>query len=156
MDAFDADALIAAASDQALGQHVRALFGDDPAAPTAPPGMASVLVVAELAMPLRTCNERAIAELRTLLRSIELRAVTDTTVDLATALAAKYDVGALPAVHLATAIVGNADRFITKTGRGFPRTADEISIVTLADLARASRSGDLRRRRSVTFLAARQ
>ena len=155
MDAFDADVLIAAASHQPLVRHVRALFAGDDTESRAPVGMASVLVLAELAMPLRNCDDDTIVELRAILRRLELRPVDDTTVELATALALKYDLGALAAVHLATAVVGRADRFITKNGRGFPRTAAEIPIVTPADLARASRSREQNRRRTVPFVGSR-
>ena len=49
--------------------------------------------------------------------------------EVATALGARHRLRAADAVHLATAVVAGADRFITNNTRDFPKAITEIDIV---------------------------
>ncbi len=51
------------------------------------------------------------------------------TAEVATSLASAYRLRAADAVHLATAVIGGADRFVTTNRRDFPTTITEIDIV---------------------------
>ncbi len=138
MDAFDADVLIyAAVADHELGMRVRALFPVEPVERTGRvAGIGSVLLLPELlTKPLREGAIDELNELGALLARLDLRPVDEATAELATSLGAAYRLRAADAVHLATAIVAGADRFITNNATDFPKTIDEIDITYPADLA---------------------
>ena len=132
MDAFDADVLIYAAVDgHPLGMRVRALFPPDPLGPSDTfAGIGSVLLLPELlAKPARAEAADELAKLDALLGRLELLPVDRATAELATALRASYRLRAADAVHLATAVAGGADRFITNNQSDFPMTIAEIDVV---------------------------
>ena len=56
------------------------------------------------------------------------------TAALATALAATYRLRAADAVHLATAVIAGADRFVTINASDFPRSIVEIDVTYPLDL----------------------
>jgi predicted nucleic acid-binding protein len=127
MDAFDADVLIyAGAAGHPLGRRVRALF---PAAPDSTAGVGSVLLLPEvLAKPMRDGSVDEVAALAGLLGRLELRSVDPVTAEVATTLAGSYRLRAADAVHLATAVVAGADRFITNNRRDFPTSIAEVDV----------------------------
>ncbi len=132
--AFDADVLIyAAAPEHPLGRRVAVSF-DVP--PKVIVGMGSALLLPEvLAKPMRQDPESSeVAALAGLLGRLELRPVDTATSRLALDLAVKYGLRAADAVHLATAVLARADRFLTNNRRDFPRTISEIDIVYPEDL----------------------
>jgi hypothetical protein len=61
-------------------------------------------------------------------RRLDLRGVDPATAEVATTLASSYRLRAADAVHLATAIVFGADRFITDNRRDFPVSISEIDV----------------------------
>ena len=137
MDAFDADVLIyAAVRDHPLGRRVRALFPVDPVEATgAVAGIGSVLLIPELlTKPLRENATDELDELGALLGRLDLRPADEATAELATALGASYGLRAADAVHLATAVGGGADRFLTNNLSDFPKTITEIDIAYPKDL----------------------
>ncbi len=135
MDAFDADVVIyAAAEAHPLGSRVRALFlaaqRDGALA-----GVGSVLLLAEtMSKPLRAAATDEVAELGRLLALLDLRPADVHIARTATALASTYRLEAADAVHLATALVAGADRFITNNRRDFPKSISEIDITYPEDL----------------------
>ena len=134
MDAFDTDVLIyAAAPDHPLGRRVAALF---PAQQQGPPaGIGSVLLLPEvLSKPLRDEQPDEVAALAALLARLDLRPLDRATAELATALSSSYGMRAADAVHLATAVAGGADRFITNNRRDFSTVIAEIDVVYPEDL----------------------
>jgi predicted nucleic acid-binding protein len=140
VDAFDADVLIYAAVDgHPLGMRVRALFPTGPIGPSeAFAGIGSVLLLPELlAKPTRTDAADELAKLDALLGRLDLLAVDRATAELATALGASYRLRAADAVHLATAVAGGADRFITNNQTDFPTTIMEVDVVYPAALPEA-------------------
>lgn len=137
MDAFDADVLIYAAEPgHPLGGPVRDLFIEPRVMRGASPaGIGSVLLVPEvLSKPHRLGSHTEAAELVAILDCLDLRAVDRTTADLATAVGARYGLRAMDAVHLATAIAGGADRFITNNSKDFTPEITEITVVGPQDL----------------------
>ncbi|MGQ0464175.1 MAG: type II toxin-antitoxin system VapC family toxin [Sporichthyaceae bacterium] len=129
MDAFDADVLIhAVEAGHPSGRRIRALFVDSPDGE--PVGVGSVLLLPEvLSRPIREQNTDELDRLGALLARIELRPVDRAAADLATSLGAKYRLRAADAVHLATAVLGGADRFVTNNRRDFSTNIEEIEIV---------------------------
>ncbi len=127
MDAFDADVLIyAAVADHPLGQRIRALFAPEPGSRA---GVGSVLLLPEiLAKPMRDGCIEELTALAGLLSRLELRALDAVTAEVATSLAATHRLRAADAVHLATAVIAGADRFLTNNRRDFPDTLIEIGI----------------------------
>ncbi|MGH3979870.1 MAG: type II toxin-antitoxin system VapC family toxin [Pseudonocardiaceae bacterium] len=127
MDAFDADVLIYAAADgHPLGQRVRALFATEPDSRA---GVGSVLLLPEiLAKPMRDGHAEELTALAGLLSRLELRVLDAVTAEVATTLAATHRLRAADAVHLATAVVAGADRFVTNNRRDFPDTLTDIDI----------------------------
>jgi predicted nucleic acid-binding protein len=127
MDAFDADVLIYAAADQhPLGRRVRALFAADPGTRA---GVGSVLLVPEvLAKPMRDGQAEELTALAGLLSRLDLRILDAVTAEVATSLAATHRLRAADAVHLATALVAGADRFVTNNRRDFPDTFPDITV----------------------------
>jgi predicted nucleic acid-binding protein len=133
MDAFDADALIYAASPgHPLGGRVLALFRASSAHVA---GTGSVLLLPELlSKPIRDGDTDGVRMLAGLLARLDLRPVDRATAELATALASAYKLQAADATHLATAVAVRADRFITNNSRDFPATIREIQVTYPADL----------------------
>jgi predicted nucleic acid-binding protein len=133
MDAFDADVLIyAGAAGHPLGERVRALF---PVEPDSMAGVGSVLLLPEvLAKPMRDGSVQEVAALAGLLGRLDLRSVDPVTAEVATTLASGYRLRAADAVHLATAVVFGADRFITNNRRDFPVSISEIKVTYPDDL----------------------
>ena len=127
MDAYDADVLIyASASGHPLGRPVRALF---PAKPGALAGVGSVLLLPEvLSKPMRDGSAEEVAALAGLLGRLALRSVDPVIAEVATTLASGYRLRAVDAVHLATAVVAGADRFITDNRRNFPVSISEVDV----------------------------
>jgi len=127
MDAFDADVLIyAAAYDHPLGRRIRALFATEPGVKA---GVGSVLLLPEiLAKPMRDGPAEELTALGSLISRLELQVVDAVTAEVATSLAATHRLRAADAVHLATAIVAGADRFITNNRRDFPDTLTDIDV----------------------------
>ncbi len=139
MDAFDADVLIyAAVPDHVLGERVVALFSGGPGGTDdAIAGIGSVLLLPELlTKPLRQQATDELEALGALLGRLELRPVDSATAELATALGSSYNLRAVDAVHLATAVAAGADRFITNNRSDFPRSISEIEVVYPDDLPR--------------------
>lgn len=136
MDAFDADALIyAAAPDHPLGRRVRALFT---VAPGAIAGVGSVLLAPEvLAKPMRDGATGEVEALAGLLSRLQLRPLDWATAEVATSLAVAYRLRAADAVHLATAVVAGAERFVTNNRRDFPTTIAEVDVTYPAALSDA-------------------
>jgi predicted nucleic acid-binding protein len=137
MDAFDADALIfATVPGHVLGRRVLALF---PAAPlerdTTPTGIGSTLLLCELlTKPTREDADGELAALAGILARLDLRPVDQATAELAVALGASYRLKAADAVHLATAVGGAADRFVTNNRRDFTKAIAEIDVTYLNEL----------------------
>lgn len=129
MDAFDADVLIFAATpDHEPGRGVRALL-DQAAESGRPAGVGSVLLVSEvLIKPRRMGWHAEEAHLAGLLKRLDLIPVDRHLVDVATVLGVRYGLRAADAVHLATAVVAGADRFITGNRKDFPQTIDVVEI----------------------------
>jgi predicted nucleic acid-binding protein len=133
VDAFDADVLIFAASRQHPdGAVIRAVLQvgdrDD--------RIGSVLLLPELlSKPRREHDDRQLGRLAAVLGLLDLRPVDTWTAEVAVELAAKYRLRAADSVHLATAVVAGADRFITNNVKDF--RADrigELDVVHPADL----------------------
>ena len=129
MDAFDADVLIyAAAPGHPLGDPVRALFA---AAGDAAAGIGSVLLIPELlSKPIRDEGTHEVEALTALLGRLELLPATQHTATVAASLGAQYRLRAVEAVHLATATLAGADRFITNTSSDFTSPIAQIEILT--------------------------
>ncbi len=132
MDAFDADVLIyAAVPGHALGRRVRGLFPQEPideAGVVA--GIGSVLLLPELlSKPTREQADEQLAQLGALLSRLDLRPVDEATADVAVALGASYKLKAADAVHLATAVIAGADRFVTNNQRHFRPTITEVEVM---------------------------
>lgn len=93
-------------------------------------GIGSVLLLPEvLAKPMREGASEEVGALIGLLSRLELRSVDPVTAEVATSLASAYRLRAVDGVHLATAVVAGADRFITNNRRDFPTTISEIDII---------------------------
>lgn len=134
MDAFDADALIyACVPEHPLGRRVRALFT---LASGESAGIGSVLLMPELlAKPMRDGAAGEVEALAGLLSRLELRSLDSATAEVATSLAVAYRLRAADAVHLATAVVAGAERFVTNNRRDFPTTISEVDITYPAALS---------------------
>lgn len=125
-DAFDSDVLIYVALDHELGGVVRTLF--EPTEGLV--GIGSLLLLPEvLSKPLRQGAHREVQLLRSMLAQLELKDVDRRIARFAADLGARHRLRAADAVHLATAVIGGADRFITNNRRDFPTTIEEIDIV---------------------------
>lgn len=133
MDAFDADVLIyAAVDDHPLGRRIRALFAAESGSKA---GVGSVLLLPEiLAKPMRDGRADELTALASLLSRLELRVFDAVTAEVATSLAAAHRLRAADAVHLATAVVAGADRFVTNNRRDFPDTLTAIDVTYPATL----------------------
>jgi predicted nucleic acid-binding protein len=129
VDAFDADVLIyAAAPAHPVGAAVRALLDAGPTDARA--GIGSVMLLPEmLSKPVRDGDGPTVEALAAVLARLELVPVDATVARLAVVLAAQYRLRAADSVHLATAVVAGADRFITNNRKGFATTITEIDVV---------------------------
>lgn len=134
MYSYDADVLVyAAVPNHPLGRRVRALFRDKPAGEVV--GIGSVLLLPELlAKPLRDDAEQELEALGALLSRLELRPVDLATAELAVSLGAMYRLRAAHAVHLATAVLAGAERFLTNNSADFPTSIREVDVVYPRDL----------------------
>ena len=134
LDAFDADVLIYAVIEHPLGEHVRQLFQEAALAERFA-GVGSVLLMPEvLSKPIREAATDEVDDLSTLLALLDLRPTDVHIARAATALASTYRLRAADAVHLATALIAGADRFITNNRRDFPKSISEIDITYPEDL----------------------
>lgn len=146
MDAFDADVLIYAATMESpgstagpnagLGSGVRALI-EQASADGRPAGVGSLLLITEVLIKPRRMGwreeERALARL---LNCLELQPVDQQVIDVATVLGVRYGLRSADAIHLATAVVAGASRFITGNRNDFPQTIEVIEIVYPDELLR--------------------
>jgi len=132
LDAFDADVLIDAAVYDPRGAPIVRLFERNPA------GVGSVLLIPELlSQPLRRRRAAEIRVLQFMLSRLDLIAMDVRTADGAAHLGAKYKLRAADAVHLSTAVIANADRFITNNTKDFPVSIAEIDVTYPAMLVEA-------------------
>lgn len=137
MDAFDADVLIYAANEEhPLGRRVRPLIPVGlPAGPDGSAGVGSMLLIPELMIkPSRQDASPEAEALAEMLVRLHLLPVDEPTSRLATQFGAVHGLKTVDAVHLATAVLAGADRFITNNSRDFPKTISEIAITYPADL----------------------
>lgn len=124
-DAFDSDVLSYAANGHPLGASVQALF--DTTADVA--GLGSLILIPELlSKPTRENAADELEALRFLLSRLDLKPVDTSIAGLAAKLGALHRLKAADAIHLATAVMAGADRFITNNRRDFPTTIPEIDI----------------------------
>ena len=138
MDAFDADVLIYAANaGHPLGRRIRPLIPiDPPGGPDEAAGVGSMLLIPELMIkPSRQDAQPEAEALTELLVRLHLLPVDEPTSRLATQFGAVYGLKTVDAVHLATAVLAGADRFITNNSRDFPKTITEIDITYPDDLS---------------------
>ena len=90
----------------------------------------SVLLLPEiLSKPTRTGATEDIVVLWTILDRLDLRPTDEAIAELSIGIAAKYKLRAADAIHLATAINGGADRFITNNAKDF--RSDEITEIAI-------------------------
>ncbi len=131
MDAFDADVLIyASIPGHALGRRVRALLPS-----TGVVGIGSVVLLPELlSKPMREQAHEKLAELGSLLGRLDLWPLDHATAELAASLGASYRLQAADAIHVATAVIAGADRFITNNKRDFARSISEVDVTYPEDL----------------------
>jgi predicted nucleic acid-binding protein len=134
VDAFDTDVLIYAASPgHQLGRRVLDLF--DAIGTGQPVGIGSMMLLPEgLSKPLRDGDEAEIKAVAHLIGRLELKPLDEPTARLAASLAASHGLRGADAVHLATAVHGGADRFITNNQKDFPKSIAEIDITYPEDL----------------------
>lgn len=132
MDTFDADVVIYAVSpDHPLGRPVRRLLGFDEAGEAATVGIGSVLLLPEiLSHPVRREAQDELEALGAVIARIDLRPVDENTARVVAVLGAKYRLGAADAVHLATAVLSGADRFVSTNTRDFSSSISEITVVS--------------------------
>ena len=81
-----------------------------------------------LSKPMRDGSAEEVAALAGLLGRLALRSVDPVIAEVATTLASGYRLRAVDAVHLATAVVAGADRFITDNRRNFPVSISEVDV----------------------------
>lgn len=137
MDAFDADVLIYAAEPgHPLGRRVLPLLADGAPGPSEDlAGVGSVLLLPEvLTKPTRAAAADEVTSLAILFARLDLRPVDLLTARLAVSLGASYRLNAADAVHLATAVVVGADRFVTNNRKDFTAQITEIEIAYPDDL----------------------
>jgi predicted nucleic acid-binding protein len=137
MDAFDADVLIyAAVPGHPLGRRVAALFPTGPVTHSgAVAGIGSVLLVPEiLSKPLRDGARDDLESLAALLARLDLRSLDLATASLAAELGAIHGLHAADSIHLATAVIAGADRFLTNNQTDFSKAISEVDVVYPSDL----------------------
>lgn len=123
---LDADVLIFAASaSHPLGESVRAALEG------AETFHGSTLLVPEvLIKPVRTSADDELRALLGLLGRVQLVSVDEPIADLAVDVCARYRLGSIDAIHLATAISVGADRFLTNNRKDFrAERITEIQVV---------------------------
>jgi predicted nucleic acid-binding protein len=100
-------------------------------------GTGSVLLVPEiLTRPSREGRDEEIDALLFFLARLDLRPVDTATAEVAVTVGARYGLRAVDAVHLATALLVGADRFITNNRRDFDQArVTELDITYPDDLA---------------------
>jgi predicted nucleic acid-binding protein len=143
MDAFDADVLIYAATpEHHLGRRVMTLLqATEVAGEEGVTRIGSVLLLPELlAKPTREQDTVELDRLSQILGRLWLHETDVPTSQLAVTLAAKYRLRAADAIHLATAVMRDADRFVTNNSRDFPRSIAEVQITYPMDLPDISAS----------------
>jgi predicted nucleic acid-binding protein len=132
MDAFDADVLIyAVIRDHALGAPVRQHILD------ATPGacIGSTLLLPEvLIKPTRHGANAEARDLNKLLGFLDLHPADERIGDAAVDLGARYGLKTVDAMHLATAVVVGADRFVTNNRRDFTKEITEVDVTYPDDL----------------------
>jgi predicted nucleic acid-binding protein len=130
LNAFDTDCLIyAVATDNALGQRVVALVDSGESA------VGSVMLLPELLIkPVRNDQLGERERLSELLARLHLIDVDTRIAQASVLLGAKYGLRSIDSVHLATAVVAGADRFITNNRRDFTAAITEIDVVYPGDL----------------------
>lgn len=122
-DAFDSDVLIYAASGHVLGVEVRRLIQADE------PAFGSLILLPEtLSRPIRGGDDTEVGELLGLLARLDLKPVDTEIADASVALAAKYNLRAVDAIHLATAVVWGAERFHTNNRKDFGPHMTEVNV----------------------------
>jgi predicted nucleic acid-binding protein len=126
VDAFDADVLIyAAAPTNELGASVRELVGRAPTQDA----IGSVLLIPELLLkPTRFQLADEQASLELLLAQLVLHPVSYGCTQLAVRLGARYGLKTVDSVHLATAVLAGADRFVTNNRRDFTKEITEVDV----------------------------
>jgi predicted nucleic acid-binding protein len=139
VDAFDADVLIYAATpEHQLGQKIESLLRVSDASDALDAdtfGTGSVLLLPELlSKPTREQDLHTLDRLSKIIGRLTLYRTDLPTSQLAVTLGAKYKLRAAGAIHLATAVIVGADRFITNNARDFPRSISEIQIMYPSDL----------------------
>lgn len=119
-----------------MGEPIRHLFRRaDLTDPDRPAGIGSVLLLPELlSKPLREERSDEVTALATVLGRLHLIPVDTETANVATALGARYRLRAADAIHLATAVLAGADRFITNNTSDFNAKISEVEIITPAEL----------------------
>ena len=134
MDALDADVLIYAASfTHPFSRELRRLFEDPPRSTVV--GVGSILLLPEvLSKPLREASTSELRTLSVLLSRLDLHPVDQLIAESAVGLGAKYRLRAADAIHLATAILAGADRFITNNRKDFAKSIEEIVVIYPDDL----------------------
>jgi len=123
-DAFDADVLVFLAKGLPIARSIRrALDAADGI-------MGSVVLMPELlSKPMRLERAQESADLLEILSRFELKEVTLEIANASTTLAAKYNLKAADAIHLATAIVWGAERFHTNNRKDFGPHISEVEVV---------------------------
>jgi predicted nucleic acid-binding protein len=130
----DADALIyAAARGDDLGQRIRTLFlGTDHRL------VGSALLPAEVLV--RPNDDDEADQLEMLLGQMEIWPITDTVGYVAAWLGSRYRLAPMNATHLACAIDGGADVFLTNNRKDFDKPIGAIDIVYPDELPAPKRS----------------
>jgi predicted nucleic acid-binding protein len=91
-----------------------------------------------LGEPMRAKATDQVDALLEVLARLDLHVVDRQIATVATTFAAKYELKAVDATYLATAVVMGADRFITNNQKDFPKTISELDVVYPADLSDVS------------------
>ncbi len=98
-------------------------------------GVGSTLALREaLTKPTRDGADDEVAALAALLARLEMRLVDETIASLAVAFGASYGLRSADAIHLATAVLAGADRFITNNRRDFSQSIEEVTVTYPPDL----------------------
>ena len=139
MDAYDADVLIYAAHpDHEFGPRIRRILAAR--SPVEPAAIGSVMLLPELLIkPSKLQLVEDVARLDRIIEQLELVPCDPKVAQMATALGARYRLGTIDAIHLATAVVRGADRFITNNRRDFRRDIAEVTVTYPEDLPEPAR-----------------
>ena len=114
--------IYAAVPGHELGRRVLGILPGAPVTGKGPfGGIGSTLLLPEvLAKPMREGRSEEVAALAAILARLDLRPADEAVARLATGLAASYRLRPMDALHLATAVAGGADRFVTNNRRDLP------------------------------------